>query len=78
MSGRLLPEKSRCAKANPSHYFFENPIPAHVSHLLRGEAAVKGGVDVRGHSGSPYTAPMLPTSLPVVFRPADHFRGLLN
>jgi len=33
---------------------------------------------VRGHSGSPYTAPTLLTSLPVVFRPAAHFCGLLN
>jgi hypothetical protein len=35
-------------------------------------------VDVSGHSGSPYTTSTLPTPLPIVFRPADHFRGLLN
>jgi hypothetical protein len=33
---------------------------------------------VRGHSGLPYTASMLLTSLPVSFQPADHFHGLLN
>jgi hypothetical protein len=74
----LLPEKPCHAKANPSHYFFENSVQAHFSSLLRGEAAVKGGVDVRGHSGLPYTASALLTSLPVDSRPAAHFHGLLN
>ncbi len=33
---------------------------------------------MRGHSSSPYTTSALSTSLLMVFRPADHFRGLLN
>ena len=65
--GFLLQTSSR-TPTNQSHYLCTNSFPTHTG-LLRVEAAIKGGVGVRGHS-SP-----LPFPFRQLLRPPLHFRS---